>query len=423
MSKRTYRAVQVNEVNVDQLAEHWAGKRVVVAADAAKWDFVAAVMGEDQSVALTVKWRAPEQTRLFLALVAALASVAQVEFVLESTGTYGDPLRFLVAGAGIPVFRVSTKRCHDGAEVYDGVPSHHDAKSAAVIGWLHLEGRSERWVIKTEAERDLAAAVEQMALYDSDFHTYANRLEAKVARHFPELTELLELGSATMLALLQRYGEPGAITADPKGADELMKRVGGTMLSAEKRRKVLDAARESTGASPSRGECALVQELAQETDRHRRAAHEARAWVEKMSVGLEPTQHLAPVLGRATAAVVVVEAGDPRDYRCPAAYVKSLGLNLKERSSGAHKGQLKITKRGSGRARQYLFLAVLRLIQSDPVMRAWYDRKAERDGGKVKLKAVVALMRKLAAALWHVAQGQAFDSTKLLDVRRLGLAA
>ena len=38
------------------------------------------------------------------------------------------------------------------------------------------------------------------------------------------------------------------------------------------------------------------------------------------------------------------------------------------------------------------------------------------------MKAVVAVMRKLARALWHVGQGKRFDAAKLFDVSRLGLA-
>ncbi|MGH8522516.1 MAG: hypothetical protein ACREU9_14085, partial [Gammaproteobacteria bacterium] len=42
---------------------------------------------------------------------------------------------------------------------------------------------------------------------------------------------------------------------------------------------------------------------------------------------------------------------DPRAYANSGSYCKAFGLNLKERSSGQHKGQIKITKRGSGPAR------------------------------------------------------------------------
>ena len=35
--------------------------------------------------------------------------------------------------AGIAVVRVSPKAAHDYAEVFDGVPSQHDGKDAAVV--------------------------------------------------------------------------------------------------------------------------------------------------------------------------------------------------------------------------------------------------------------------------------------------------
>jgi hypothetical protein len=68
-------------------------------------------------------------------------------------------------------------------------------------------------------------------------------------------------------------------------------------------------------------------------------------------------------------------------------------------------------------------MAVLRLIQSEPRFKAWYGRKVARSDGRYKGKAVVALMRKLAKALWHVSRGGTFDTSKLFDDARLGLAA
>jgi hypothetical protein len=85
-------------------------------------------------------------------------------------------------------------------------------------------------------------------------------------------------------------------------------------------------------------------------------------------------------------------------------------------------GKLGITKRGPGQVRQLLYLAALRLVKSDPTARAWYHaRKAYRAG--VRVKALVAVTRKLARALWHVARGAAFDVSKLFDKRRLGLTS
>ena len=114
--------------------------------------------------------------------------------------------------------------------------------------------------------------------------------------------------------------------------------------------------------------------------------------------------------------------GDPRDYGAAASYRKGYGLNLKVRSSGKYKGQLRITKRGPGVARQWLYMAVLRWLKKDEIARAWYERKVARDGGE-KMRAIIALMRKLVGALWYVARGQALDSRKLFDVRRLSLSS
>ena len=164
-----------------------------------------------------------------------------------------------------------------------------------------------------------------------------------------------------------------------------------------------------------------MRSLAAEARRNQSELKRAQRHVEELASREGATKELAPVVGKTTAAVLVAGVGDPRAFESPQALVKAAGLNLRERSSGQQKGGLHITKRGSGEARMYLWMAALRLIQWDPVIRAWYTKKVKRQGGQAKTKAVVAVMRKLMLALWHVARGQAFDATKLFDIRRLGL--
>ena len=55
---------------------------------------------------------------------------------MESSGTYGDPLRQALSDAGLEVQRVSAKAVKDQAETFDGVPSQHDGKDAAIIADL-----------------------------------------------------------------------------------------------------------------------------------------------------------------------------------------------------------------------------------------------------------------------------------------------
>lgn len=421
MSKRKYRAVSIKDIDASGVGERLGTSRVVVAIDVAKEDFYAAVMDESRTVVVTVKWKHPVESPLFVGLVKELAVRGTVvEAAMEPTGVYGDAVRSALLGEGIEVFRVSPKRSHDAAEVYDGVPSWHDAKSAAIIGKLHLDGASERWPVASAHERRLVAALRMLELHQMEFHRNRNRLEAQLARHWPEASEEMDLGSATLLDLLSEYGGPGPVAAKPKKARELMRRIGKNFLTEDKIDALVESASSTFGMPQIAEERKMVMAIAAETRRQQKAARKAQQCVEKLSESEGATREMAPVLGKTTAAVLVASVGSPEKYESAPAYVKSLGLNLKEKSSGKQQGVLQLTKRGPGVARRFLYLAALRLIQADPIVRAWYAKKVHRDGGH-KQKGVIAIMRKLGGALWHVARGEAFDSRKLFDTSRLNL--
>ena len=426
--KRRYRSVLLENVDRAKLSAAVGGKRVVFGVDVAKQRLFGAlaVVGSSEvavgrpEVVLTIEWQAPGQMRALVDLLRELP-VQAVEVAMEPSGSYGDALRGLLTRAGVPVYRVSPKRCHDAAEVYDGVPSQHDAKDAAIIAKLHLDGASGRWREPSERERELAAAVETMTLFDEQYGRVLNRIEAKLACHWPELPEVLTLNSATLLELVAAFGSPAEAAARSEQAVALMCRIGRQVLDRNKPELVVGQARNSIGVAMTDPERRAFVELAREALRLREAAHRAKVEVERLSEQHEDLERMASAVGKTTAAVLLVSLGEPASYASAGAYVKACGLNLKERSSGKHKGQLGITKRGPGGARRYLYLAVLRLIQGDAFFKAWYKRKVERDGGKVKVKAIVALMRKLLRALWHVGRGARFDAAKLFDTSALEL--
>jgi transposase len=219
--------------------------------------------------------------------------------------------------------------------------------------------------------------------------------------------------------LLGRIGGPVDVARDPDAARRLMHGMSHGLMTDEKIEAVVASAGTTVGLAMLDEERAVLMLLGSEAHRSLRAFKEAKGRVEALSAD-GPARAIAPVVGRTTAAVLVTEVGDGSEFGSAGAYVKAFGLNLKERSSGKYKGRLKLTKRGSSRARQYLWLATCRWLQKDRIARAWYEAKLARDGGR-RAKAVTALMRKLAKALFHVARGAPFDSTKLFDVSRLRL--
>ena len=235
-----------------------------------------------------------------------------------------------------------------------------------------------------------------------------------------ELTTHLELTSATLLELVAAFGSPHHVTAEAEHARELMQKVGGAQLSADKIEQVISSAQNSIGVACLESERAFLMTLAWESRRAQKEAQKSKKRVEELSHHNESAHKMSEVVGKKTAALLVSELGEPHHYDNAGSYVKAMGLNLKEHSSGKHKGKLKITKRGSSTVRMHLYMAALRFIQKDGVIGAWYEKKVKRDGG-VKMKALVAVMRKLARALWYVARGDAFDSRLLFDVKALGM--
>lgn len=422
MKKHRYQATNVNDVPWDRLAELAAGQPLVFGVDVAKEDFFGVLMAPDRSVIKTIKWCHPRQTRALVAHLQSDLNGARVSVALEPSGTYGDALRGCLNEAGLAVYRVSPKRIHDAAELYDGVPSLHDAKAAYLIARVHLEGASAPWEVLEASRRDHHALVAELDLYQRQHQANLNRLEAQLSRHWPEVLQWLELRTVSLATLIAEYGDPAQVAAQRSAAAEGLRRSSRGLLRAEKIQAVLDSSETTLGVAVTDGERHFLQVLGQELLRTHRALAAVEQRIAQAVNEDTVLTRLASVLGTTTSLVLHTTQGSALNYPAPPSYLKALGLNLKVRSSGKHHGQLKLTKRGSGKARRYLYFAALRWLYSDPVIAAWYQHKVKRDGG-LKGKAITAVMRKLARALWHVARGAPFDSSKLFDTRTLGIAA
>jgi transposase len=332
---------------------------------------------------------------------------------MEPTGTYGDALRQALSDAGLRVDRVGAKAAHDYAEIFDGVPSQHDGKDAAVVAELAALGKSVEWPYKPlrETDQELAFHVDWMDAQRRQYAMWLGRLEGLLARHWPEATCWLELSSATLLQALKRYGGPAGLAGDGNASAEL-RRWGGSYLTVEKIRGLIESARASMGVRQTAIDVRRIQQYAEQALAARAEIAKSQHCLQELARGNAAIQAQAQAVGVATACVLWVHLGDPAEYHCGAAYRKAMGLNLVEHSSGMYQGKLRISKRGSAQVRRWLYLGVLRLVSKDPVQR-WYRQKKSKDGDKAK-RALIGVMRKLALALYEVgAKGQTFDAMRL----------
>jgi transposase len=215
------------------------------------------------------------------------------------------------------------------------------------------------------------------------------------------------------LQILGEYGGPAALVADAN-AVERIKGWGGPFLKCEKIARFLQVSAVSVGVRQTPVDRLRIKECAQAALLAKHEVQQASRTLEKLAKSHAIIARQAAVVGWATACVLWVHLGDPAHYHCAEAYRKAMGLNLKERSSGRYQGQLKITKRGPGAVRRWLYFAAMRLVKKPDVVQ-WYEVKKDRrpKGGK---RALIAVMRKLALGLHAVGVSEEpFDARRLFS--------
>jgi transposase len=401
MISKAYRATRINDVDWDRLARGHEGLDITLGIDVGKHDLWPVCRWADGRFERPWRVRNPGEIPSLLALIRRMSVDRKLTVALESSGTYGDALRQALADAGITVRRVSNKASHDYAEVFDGVPSQHDGEDAAVVAELAALGKAQPWTYQPASpwQQELEYWVEWMVTHRQILTTWQGRLEGLLARHWPEATSVLKLSSGTLLRVLKHYGDPKALAADPEAAKRLA-RWGRALLSPEKIERLRADAGSSVGIRVGEWERRQIGDYAEQALASRREVARAERRLRHLAVGHTVLQAQGKVVGVPTACVLWASTGDPRKYHAAAAYRKAMGLNLVERSSGTYQGRLRISKRGNARARHWLYFAALRLVQQCGV-RPWYEAKKARDEDDAR-RVLVAVMRKLAVALYHV---------------------
>ena len=410
---KPYSSVSVKSVEITSLIQAHVGQACVVGIDVAKFELMGVLRWPDGS--FERPWRAvnPDELMTLVDQLKTLQSSSPLTVAMESSGTYGDAVRQALGDAAIVVHRVSAKAVKDQAETFDGVPSQHDGKDAAIIADLCARGKGKPWVLGTgdSTDQEIRYWVRKLDAAQKIKQVWGGRAESLLARHWPEATRLLKGTSATLSGALMRWGGPAALACDSEAAATL-KVLGGRYLSEAKIAAVIHSARTTLGVRMDAWQARELKELAARIVAQRQEICQCRRRLKSLTRGHRSIAAQAPAVGLVTACVLWTCLGDPRHYGSASAYRKAMGLNLVERSSGLFKGQLRLSKRGQRLTRKWLYFSALRWTRT-PSVRHWMQAKKDRDGGKGS-RAVVGVMRRLALAAWQVAaNGVEFDAGRL----------
>jgi len=324
-------------------------------------------------------------------------------FGYESTGPYAEPLAHFMRARGAELVQVNPFHTKRFKEVTDNSPNKTDQKDPTVIADIIEMGRFLTVVIPEGPAAELRRLSQARERSTRRHTALANQIQCLMASIFPEFLQAMRgIKSASAQYLLKHYPTPQEIAA--YGLPDLTKtlrKVSRGKLGADRAQALYDGAKSSVGVAE--GQASIVMEI-----------HELLSLMEASeqfteSLELEMTTHLAQIpysntllplkgIGEVTAAGLIGEVGDFRKFHTMGEVMKLAGLDLFEVSSGRHKGQRHISKRGRPLMRKLLYFAALNTVKKGGAMHQWYQSACER--GMPKLKALVAVSRKILGILF-----------------------
>lgn len=116
-----------------------------------------------------------------------------------------------------------------------------------------------------------------------------------------------------------------------------------------------------------------------------------------------------PGIGETTAAALLAEVPDIKEYRSARQVAAFAGLVPRERQSGSSvRGRVRLSKIGNARLRKALYFPAVTALRCSPFFQAWADGLRQR--GKSKMAVIGAAMRKLVHLAYGVLKtGRPFD--------------
>lgn len=348
----------------------------------------------------------------------------------EPTGHYWFTFGDYVQSKGMKLVFVNPYHVKQSKEMDDNSPKKTDQKDPKTIAKLVVEGRYLYPYIPTGVYAELRAAMSSRERILKELSATENRIQRWLKIHFPEyLSVYKQIHTVSGLMVLEQAPLPQDIIAlGVDGVNRIWREAKLRSVGIKRAKTLVEAAHNSIGRPG--GRCSRTELiLLLEDYRIKRQQLEAITAVLEEEVRKIP--HIEQLLaikgvGIVTIAGFLSETGDISRFTSPKQIQKLAGLELKESSSGKHKGRSSISKRGRKRLRKILFQVVLPLIRSNVEFRNVYEYYTTRIKNPLKSKqAMIAVACKLIRVFYAIlTKGTAYDARKLTtDIVRPQLLA
>ena len=268
------------------------------------------------------------------------------------------------------------------------------------IAKLVVDGRYSIPYIPEGVYAELRQAVSSRDRIIKEQNSLTNRIKRWLKIYFPEYLKVYKVFSAESgLLLLEHAPLPKEILElGAEGINQIWREHKLRAVGMKRAKTLVEAAQKSVGIEG--GICAgmelglLLEDYRTKQDQLRKVTEVLEA--ETLKVPNVEKLLAIKGIGLITVAGFLAEVGEIGRFDSPKQIQKLAGLELKENSSGKHKGQSSISKRGRKKLRRILFQAVLPLLRSNAEFSEIYEYYTTRQNNPLKGKqAVIAVGCKL----------------------------
>lgn len=365
----------------------------------------------------------------FYAWIEQLKRKVQKECVLvgaEPTGHYWFGLAAYLKEQNIKLVLVNPFHVKRSKELDDNHPSKTDAKDPKTIAKLVIEGRYNEPYIPEGIYAELRIATACRMRIQKEMNSIKNRIQRWLKIYFPEHgTVFRKFDAQSSMLVLQDAPLPMDIEKlGAEGINQIWRDNKLRAVGMKRAKSLYEAARKTIGCTE--GESCSRMEIGLLLQDYNNKMSQYDAVMEVIDGLCRQIPEVAKLLeikgvGLVTVAGFLSEVGDIRRFNTPKQIQKLAGLALRESSSGKHKGQTTISKRGRARLRAILFQAVMPLVAKNSEFAEIHQYYTTRIKNPLKKKqSLIAVSCKLIRVFYAIlTKDIAYDPQKLMrDIHR-----
>jgi transposase len=345
---------------------------------------------------------------------------------MEPTGHYWFNFAQHLQDHSIKLVLVNPFHVKRSKELDDNNPTKNDRKDPKTIAMLVKDGRFMVPYIPEGIYSELRTAMETRWQLVKQLNTIRNRVKRWLSIYFPEFNKVFgDWEGKAALIVLSEFATPAKVLE--KGLEGIVGRWKKDKIRAVGRKRAVDlveAAKKSVGVREGlvAAENDLIT-LLEDYEMRMRQYGRTMAIIEQLVFQIPGVDEILKVkgIGMIMTAGFIAEVGDINRFEHANQIQKLAGLNLKENSSGKHKGKTTISKRGRRRLRAILFQGILPLVATNAEFQELHRYYTTRTNNPLKKKqSLILLCCKLIRIFYALLKKRtAYDPQKMMnDIKR-----